>query len=228
MKLLTHICITSILLTSVEAIEAGTLQGTVKAEVRSQSDSGSNGGNYGSRKYKFLEKVDYSNFKDFVLSLEAEKPIPPAGKTAKAKVTQKNGMFIPRVLPVATGTEVEWPNEDDIFHNVFSISDTRPFDLGYYKKEDDAKVVVFDKQGRVDVFCSIHSKMNCIVLVMPNNLFSSTDKRGRYEIKNIPAGTYRLKAWHERLPSKYQEISIPESGVVEVDIVMGLADLPKI
>jgi len=62
---------------------------------------------------------------------------------------------------------------------------------------------------------------------MPNPWFSSTDKRGRYEIKNVPAGTYRLKAWHERLPPKYIEITVPADGTVDLDIVMGLADLPK-
>ena len=151
-----------------------------------------------------------------------------SGETPRAKVEQKDGMFEPHVVPVLAGTNVEWPNRDDIFHNVFSISEARPFDLGYYKSKDDAKSIVFENPGRVDVFCSIHSRMNCIVLVMPNPWFSSTDKRGRYEIQNIPGGTYRLKAWHERLPPKYIDITVPEEGVLDLNIVMGLADLPKI
>lgn len=211
----------------VTVAEAGTVRGTVSAKVASRDSPGSNGGNYSSRKYKFLEQVDYSKFQDFVVSI-AETKGPPSNKMPTAVIEQKNGMFLPRVLPVTAGTKVLWPNRDDIFHNVFSISEARPFDLGYYKSKDDAKAVVFEKPGRIDVFCSIHSQMNCIILVMPNPWFSTTDRRGRYEIKDVPAGTYRLKAWHERLPAKYVEITVPEEGMVDLDIEMGLADLPKL
>ncbi|MDA0346980.1 MAG: carboxypeptidase regulatory-like domain-containing protein [Verrucomicrobia bacterium] len=123
--------------------------------------------------------------------------------------------------------EIVWQNSDEIFHNVFSISEAKPFDLGYYKSKDNPKAVVFVKPGRVDVFCSIHSQMNCIVLVMPNPWFATSDRRGNYEIKNVPPGTYQLKAWHERLPPKYLEITVPEEGTIELDIVMGLSELPK-
>ncbi|MCB1123630.1 MAG: hypothetical protein KJT03_18905 [Verrucomicrobiae bacterium] len=208
-------------------LEAGTIKGTVTANVGSKNNPTSGGGSYGSRKYKFLEQVDYSKFQDFIVSI-ADVEAAPQGDTPVAEIEQKNGMFIPHVLPVASGTQVIWPNRDDIFHNVFSISEARPFDLGYYKSKDDAKIVVFEKPGRVDVFCSIHSQMNCIILVMPNPWFAAADRRGRYEITDIPAGTYRLKAWHERLPPKYMEIDVPENGVVELDIEMGLADLPKL
>jgi plastocyanin len=209
------------------AAEAGTIKGKVSAEVKSQGGPGAKQGSYGSRKYKFLEQVDYSTFRDFVVSIAELEASVNTGDPPRATVEQKDGQFVPRILPVSVGTIVEWPNRDTIFHNVFSISEARPFDLGYYKSKDDAKSIIFEKPGRVDVFCSIHSKMNCIVLVMPNPWFSSTDKRGRYEIKNVPAGTYRLKAWHERLPPKYIEITVPADGTVDLDIVMGLADLPK-
>jgi hypothetical protein len=140
--------------------------------------------------------------------------------------TQKDANFEPHVLPIAVGTTVRWPNEDDIYHNVFSMSDAKEFDLGYYKKEKSPDLT-FDKVGRVDVFCAIHSKMHCIVLVLPNAFFSAADSKGRYQIKNLPAGTYRIRAWHERLPSKLATVTVPAEGEVTLDFTLGLDGLPK-
>jgi hypothetical protein len=124
------------------------------------------------------------------------------------------------------GTTVEWPNQDEIFHNVFSISDPKPFDLGLYKHPE-VKRVTFDMPGRVDAFCSIHKAMNCVILVLENPYFAATDDRGRYSVTNVPPGTYRLKAWHERLPSQSREITVPETGEVRVDFTLGIMNLPK-
>jgi len=108
-------------------------------------------------------------------------------------VAQKKAQFIPHVLPVLVGTTVAWPNNDDIYHNVFSYSETRQFDLDLYKAPT-IKEVTFDKPGRVDVFCSIHSTMNCVVLVLENPYYTATDPKGAYTIGNVPAGTYSLIA----------------------------------
>lgn len=119
------------------------------------------------------------------------------------------------------GTKVEWPNEDEIYHNVFSISDSNPFDLGLYKKGEALKNVTFMKPGKVDVFCSIHAKMYCIVLVLDNPYFASTDKNGKFTISNVPPGTYKMTAWHERLPKLTQEITVPKTGMVKMNFEMG-------
>ena len=89
------------------------------------------------------------------------------------------------------------------------------------------KPVTFDKPGRVDVFCSIHSTMSCIVLVLKNPYFAAANGKGVYSITNVPAGTYKLKAWHERLPSQTREVVVPESGEVKVDFTLGITNLPK-
>jgi hypothetical protein len=81
--------------------------------------------------------------------------------------------------------------------------------------------------GRVDVFCAIHSKMHCIVLVLPNAFFARADAKGRFVIKDVPAGTYKLRAWHERFPSQVREIVVPADGEVRVDFTLGVGDLPK-
>lgn len=207
---------------------AGTITGRVHARsVTDRSASGdAAGGAYSSRRYKFLEKVDYSALRDFVVYIDHVEAAPP-GPPPRAVVTQRDGAFVPHVLPIVAGTVVDWPNADDVFHNVFCMSESTPFDLGLYRQGDPAKSVVFPKTGRIEVFCSIHTKMSCIVLVLPNPWFALVSGKGTYSIPNVPPGTYKLRAWHERLPSKTKEVVVPATGTVEVDFVLGLGSEPK-
>jgi len=203
---------------------AGTITGSVSARGKSVPDSAGGGGKYESRKYKFLEKVDYSRMQEFVVSLEGEFQGATVPTNIASVVVHKSGAFYPHVLPVLAGTTVKWPNQDEIYHNAFSISESNPFDLGLYK--DETKELSFSTPGRVDVFCSIHKNMHCIVLVMPNPHFASTDKKGRYRIPDVPAGTYRIKAWHERMPAQTQEVVVPAEGEVNVDFILKIQGLP--
>lgn len=213
-------------------LHAGTIAGSVKAQGKEGADAGPNAGQYDSRKFKFVERIDYHNLRDFVVYIEGPTGTNPPPKTAVARVetvpvvNQKGAAFSPHVLPIMVGTTVEWPNHDDIYHNVFSISETKPFDLGLYK-DPETKRVTFDKAGRVDAFCSIHKSMNCVVLVLENPYFAATDARGRYTIPGVPAGVYRLKAWHERLPGQVKEITVPEAGEIRVDFILGIKNLPQ-
>lgn len=209
------------------SVFAGTIKGNVKAQPRPEAMEDVESGKYENRKYKFLERVNYDEMKDFVVYVD--QPISnlnqPPPKPMQV-VIQKDGTFKPHVLPVMIGTTVEWPNNDDIFHNVFSMSEAKPFDLGFYKSHE-VKRVTFDKPGRVDIFCSIHTRMSCIVLVLENPFFAATDKNGNYEIQNLPAGTYRLKAWHERLPSQIIDVTVPVNGEISQDFVLTVTGLPK-
>ncbi|MEM9158317.1 MAG: hypothetical protein AAGB46_04650 [Verrucomicrobiota bacterium] len=207
---------------------AGTISGKIVVTPPSGADGKNEKGEYESRRYKFLEKVEYSKFGDFIISVEdIEKPYLGEGPRPQAIISQKNGSFSPRILAVVAGTEVSWPNRDSIYHNVFSISEVEPFDLGYYKGDDEAKRIVFEKPGRIDVFCSIHAEMNCVVMVLPNPWFAKADKNGRFKIEGLPAGEYRLKAWHERLPPKYIEVAVEEEKETELSIEMGFKRIPK-
>jgi plastocyanin len=217
-------------LTAIASV-AGTITGNVSAQGKAVADDANSGGAYESRKYKFLEKVDYAAMRDFVVYVEGSFTNSALStnlaSVATTRVAQKSATFSPHVLPIMVGTTVEWPNYDTIYHNVFSISDAKSFDLDLYKGNPPDKRVTFDKPGRVDVFCSIHKDMNCIVLVLENPYFASTDENGNYKISNVPPGKYKLKAWHERLPADEREIIVPTNGEVRADFVLGIKNLPK-
>jgi plastocyanin len=226
------ICSAIILSLTTIAVVAGTITGNVSAQGKTNADNTAGDGAYASHKYKFVEKVDYATMHDFVVYIEGSfgtnsAPSTNAATVTTTRVAQEDAVFSPHVLPVMVGTTVEWPNNDRIYHNVFSMSDAKQFDLGLYKGNPPDKRVTFDKPGRVDVFCSIHTSMNCIVLVLENPYFASTDENGNYTITNVPPGKYKLKAWHERLPAAEREITVPTNGEVRVDFVLGIKNLPQ-
>jgi plastocyanin len=210
----------------------GTISGHVHAEGKTGTDEiASVGGDaYDSRKYIFVQRVDYAAMRDFVVYVEGSfgtnQISTNVEQVATTKIAQHEARFTPHVLPVMVGTTVEWPNNDDIYHNVFSYSEAKPFDLGLYKGNPEDKRVVFDKTGKVDVYCSIHTDMHCILLVLDNPYYATTDVDGNYTIQNVPPGTYKLKAWHDRLPPDEQEIIVPTNGVVKADFTLTIKNLP--
>jgi hypothetical protein len=210
-------------------LRAGTITGTVRAQGAEPAAAGAGGDAYAGRRYKFVERLDYDQLRDFVVYIDQSFPgatfTPPA---MPAIIRQKEASFVPHVLPILVGTTVEWPNMDEIYHNVFCMAETKPFNLGLYSSEQPAKQIVFDKLGQADVFCSIHTKMHCIVLVLANPWFAVADDKGRYVIRNVPAGTYPLRAWHERVPPQTREITVPAEGEVTADFILGPGNLPKI
>ena len=205
--------------------QAGTITGVVHAEGKDAPTQDGAGGKYETRKYRFAERINYAELRDFVVYVDGVVAPKPSQAPVRT-IAQKGVTFIPRVMPVTAGTVIEWPNQDDIFHNVFSISDAKQFDLDLYKSPE-VKRVPFDKPGRVDVFCSIHTTMSCVILVLENPWFALSDAHGHYSITNVPPGTYKLKAWHERLPTVTKDITVPATGDLRIDFTLGITNLPK-
>jgi plastocyanin len=111
------------------------------------------------------------------------------------KMAQKNIAFAPDLVAVLVGSVVDFPNMDDTYHNVFSYSKAKRFDLGRYRKGEKPLTVVFDKPGEVTIHCDIHDSMRGTVLVLDTPFFQKTDTAGRYRLENLPPGNYVLKAW---------------------------------
>ena len=134
----------------------------------------------------------------------------------RAVLDQRNETFVPHVLAITTGTTVEFPNSDQIFHNVFSLSKTARFDLGRYAAGR-SKSVRFDRPGIVRVFCDIHSHMNAFILVFSHTFFAVTDPGGRYRLDNLPPGSYNVVAWHEGILSSPRTATVSADGTTELD-----------
>lgn len=152
-----------------------------------------------------------------VYIVDAGKKYPPPALHATMK--QEHRMFSPHVLPIVAGQEVDFPNHDTIYHDVYSESDTKKFELPDYAmgKSDTIK---FNKTGIVELFCGIHTNMNAYILILQNPFFAKPDAVHHYEIKNVPPGKYILRAWHPRVETKEKEITVPAEGNVQVDFTL--------
>jgi len=139
-----------------------------------------------------------------VVHLTGENLPPPRLLPAPPAMAQKNRAFVPAVLAVPVGQTVDFPNLDPFFHNVFSYSKVRPFDLGRYPKGD-VQSVEFDKPGLVSIFCEIHYSMRAYVHVFDTPYFAVADEAGRFDLGNVGSGEYVLHVWQENQP----EIAVP-------------------
>ncbi len=136
----------------------------------------------------------------------------------KNTLSQRNVTFSPSMMVVVVGQTVDMPNDDNIAHNVFSYSPAKQFNLGIYPKGE-SRAVTFNKPGLVDVFCSIHRNMNAKIFVVPNEFYATGEMGSRYRIKDVPAGTYTLKAWHKDFSEQSKAVTVPISGEVVVDFM---------
>lgn len=156
---------------------------------------------------------------DAVISVEW---LPPAADSAIAapasrpRLSQSQQAFVPRVLAVPAGTTVDFPNLDPIYHNVFSVSPARRFDLGKYPRGD-SRAVRFPKPGVVNVYCDIHSDMAAFIVVLPNHAYTQPAEDGSWRLPELPAGRYTVCWWHPDFEGGRREVVVPATGDVAVD-----------
>jgi plastocyanin len=139
----------------------------------------------------------------------------------RARMDQRDETFVPHVLAIMVGTTVEFPNNDKTYHNVFSLSRVKSFDLGRYPAGR-SKALIFDRPGIVRVFCEIHSHMSAFILVFSHRFFAVTDTDGRFRIDDLPPGTYTVNVWNEAMDGQSRSVTVP-SGGGEVELDFSLA-----
>ncbi len=137
----------------------------------------------------------------------------------RAVMDQTNETFVPHVVAVMTGSLVDFPNNDKTFHNVFSLSKTKRFDLGRYAAGH-SKAVRFDRPGVVRVFCDIHSHMSAFVVVFNHRFFDVTEPDGRFRLESVPPGTYTVVGWYEGEARLTRQVTVTPGTAVELELVV--------
>ena len=164
-------------------------------------------------------KSDQSGAVVFLDDLEnplEENPAPPE----KVSIHQAGKRFLPKVLPIVAGTTVDFPNDDTVFHNVFSLSKAKPFDLGLYPQETN-KSVTFEKTGLVKIYCNIHPQMVAYILVLANRHFTVTDPNGRFVLADVPPGAATVRTWYPQAKENPQyQIRITPEGVRDINMTI--------
>jgi plastocyanin len=138
-----------------------------------------------------------------------------------AVMEQLNRRFSPEALVVQAGSKVSFPNHDPIFHNVFSLSGVKSFDLGNYPKGD-TRVVTFPEPGIVYVNCHLHSNMTATIVVTPNRWFTKADREGHFALPDVPPGKYTVVAWHKTAGYFRQQVQVGAGGNPSVEFLIPL------
>jgi plastocyanin len=140
------------------------------------------------------------------------------GEPRPATLGQSNERFEPRVLPIVAGQTVLFPNFDRLYHNVFSVSPVKPFDLGQYRSTDPPRSVVFESPGLVPVYCNIHPHMISYVVVLENPAYAVTGADGRFEIPDAPPGPVTVNAWTPGAARVSRDVSLAAGTENEIEL----------
>lgn len=142
-------------------------------------------------------------------------PVPPA----RTEISTADKEFSPHVLVVPLGSTVTFPNHDPFNHNVFSLSEENPFDLGLYGRGE-TRSVTFERAGVVRIYCNVHPQMSALVLVRDNPWHSQPSSDGSFTIPSVPPGSYVLHAWHERAPQTSRKLMVPATGIGDLELTL--------
>ena len=140
-------------------------------------------------------------------------------KAMHAEIAQQDEQFTPHVVAVTVGSTVDFPNRDTFFHNVFSLSRPKTFDLGRYASGQ-TRSERFLKPGLVKVYCHIHSQMSAVVRVFDHSFFTIPDDKGAFVLDGLPAGEFTMVAWHERIGERRDKITIKPGETTTVTFTL--------
>lgn len=132
-------------------------------------------------------------------------------------IDQVKRTYVPHVLAVLAGSEIEFLNSDDNdLHNIHARqAGKKLFNFGIPPRQKIRRTL--KQQGIVTLLCDVHPEMSAFVVVTQNPFFAKPDEKGNYTIENVPPGTYTLKAWHEKLKLESKEVRVSEGGKARVD-----------
>jgi plastocyanin len=150
-------------------------------------------------------------------------PLEPTLPATRAAISQRDESFVPRVTAVTRGSVVEFPNFDQYFHNVFSLSRGATFDLGRFRKGE-KRERPFARAGVVKVYCHIHSEMSATILVFDHRLYTTPASNGSFAIDTVPPGTYQLSAWHERIGETTKTIHVAAGDAASVEFSLPVVE----
>ena len=195
----------------VEAQSTGTIAGTVTLTTAARAPLGTAA--YGRRGVAPKPTAVGPETRKVVVFLsDVKAPSPPT--RMRVQVVQKGEQFLPPVTAVTVGSTVEFPNADPFFHNVFSLSRARTFDLGRYPSGE-SRERSFPRAGVVKVFCDIHSHMSALIMVLEHAWFTIPNEAGAFSLPPVPPGDYTLVAWHERIGEQRQRIRVTAGATVQ-------------
>ena len=171
-----------------------------------------------SKRYEVVSKGGVVSTNPPLAVVYLEGDFPRSTPLPVKEVVQKDLTFIPALLPVMVGTKVEFPNHDDAYHNIFSYSPAKRFDLGRYRPEErPIPSQVFDKAGLVTLRCDIHEHMRGAILVLDTPYFAMTDTEGHFRLTGLPAGHFTLKAWVSSKQTLEQAVDLKNGGTTRVN-----------
>jgi plastocyanin len=142
----------------------------------------------------------------------------------RAELHQAHEAFVPHVLTITRGSTVDFPNDDPIFHNVFSLSSAASFDLRRYP-QGERRSQVFAKAGIVKVYCHIHSHMSATILVLDHPYYTVPADSGAFDLSNIPPGTYTIVGWHERVGERTDTVTVERGKATTIDLRLPVEDV---
>ncbi|MBL9201641.1 MAG: hypothetical protein JNL39_14115 [Opitutaceae bacterium] len=170
------------------------------------------------QRYEIVAKSGVLSTNPPVAVVYLEGSFPQAARPVVAQVVQKDLTFIPSLLAVQVGTHVEFPNHDDTFHNVFSFSPAKRFDLGRYRADErPVPGQLFDRPGLVTLRCDVHEHMRALILVLDTPHFVITAADGAFRLTGLPAGRFTLKAWIDSKQTRGQAVELGAATVLRVD-----------
>jgi len=162
-----------------------------------------------------------SNANHVVVYVQGAPAARPQPVKNKPQVFQRDLAFVPDVTVVTVGSTVEFPNQDRVFHNIFSVSEPSKFDLGLYKSGE-SRSVTFTKPGTIDVYCNIHPQMISKIKVLDTKYFAMTGNDGSFRIEGVPEGKYKLVAWHSLTDETAADVTVVGNQTANANVALTL------